>query len=162
MVTENKYALAKVIMFGKEHIVLLRPAGSLLEMFELDYDFQVKKHTEFADLVPEVDVDPEELDMTKSLIETKTAPTFDLAAYKDRNTEQLKELVEAKVAGKEIVAPPAQEHAQVLSLMEALKQSMAQVQGGAKPAEPAERPPKKVAPSTPGKTAVRTPKRKTS
>jgi len=57
MVTENKYALAKVIMFGKEHIVLLRPAGSLLEMFELD----------------KVGVDPEELDMTKSLIETKTA-----------------------------------------------------------------------------------------
>jgi len=86
--------------------------------------------------------------MTKSLIETKTAQTFDMTAYKDRNTEQLKELVEAKVAGKEIAAPPAQEHAQVLSLMEALKQSMAQVQADAKPAEAAERPPKKVAPSS--------------
>jgi len=151
MVTENRYAVAKVVMFGKEHIVLLRPAGSLLEMFELDYDFQVKKHTEFADLVPKVDVDPEELDMTKSLIETKTAQTFDMAAYKDRSTEQLKELVEAKVAGKDIVAPPAQEHAQVLSLMEALKQSMAQVQTDAKPAEAGgERPPKKIAGSTPG------------
>jgi DNA end-binding protein Ku len=153
MVTENKYAVAKVVMFGKEHIVLLQPAGSLLEMFELDYDCQVKKHTEFADLVPKVAVDPEELDMTKSLIETKTAQKFDIAAYKDRNTEQLKELVEAKVAGKEIVAQPAQEHAQVLSLMEALKASMAQVQGGAKPTE-AERPPKKVAPSTEGPTAA--------
>jgi len=87
MVTDNKYAVAKVVMFGKEHIVLLRPAGSLLEMFELDYDFQVKKHTEFADLVPKVDVDPEELDMTKSLIETKTAQKFDQAGYKDTNTE---------------------------------------------------------------------------
>ena len=46
-------------------------------------------------LVPKVDVDPEELDMTKSLIETKTARTFDLAAYEDRNTEQLKQLIEA-------------------------------------------------------------------
>ena len=95
MIKESRYAVAKVVMFGKEHIVLLRPAGSLLEMFELDYDFQVKKHTEFADLVPKMDVDPEELDMTKSLIETKTAQKFDLAAYKDTNTEQLKQLIEA-------------------------------------------------------------------
>src|SRR5271165_6859823 len=95
MIKESRYAVAKVVMFGKEHIVLLRPAGSLLEMFELDYDFQVKKPAEFADLVPKVDVDPEELDMTKSLIETKTAPKFDLAAYKDRNTEQLKQLIKA-------------------------------------------------------------------
>jgi hypothetical protein len=40
----------------------------------------------------------------------------DIAQYKDRHTELLTQLVEAKVAGKEIVAPPAVEHAQVLNL----------------------------------------------
>jgi hypothetical protein len=43
---------------------------------------------EFADLVPKVDVDPEELDMTKSLIEIKTAQKFDMAAYCSRPTLQ--------------------------------------------------------------------------
>jgi hypothetical protein len=65
------------------------------------------------------------------------------------------------VAGREIVAAPAVEHVQVLSLMDALKKSVAEAKAEAQPAE-AERPPKKVAPSTPGKAAARTPKRKTS
>jgi len=84
-----------------------------------------------------------------------------MAAYKDRNTEQLKELIEAKVQGKEIVAPPVPEQVQVLNLMDALKKSVAQAQAEAKPAN-VERPPKKVAPSTPGRAAAKAPNRKTS
>jgi len=49
-----------------------------------------------------------------------------MAAYKDTSTERLRQLVEAKVAGKEIVTPPAVEHVQVLSLMDALKKSVAE------------------------------------
>jgi DNA end-binding protein Ku len=71
--------------------------------------------------------------MTKSLIETK-AQKFDMAQYKDRNTERMKQLVEAKIAGKEIVAPPAAEQVQVLNLMDALKASVAQAKAEA-PAE---------------------------
>jgi non-homologous end joining protein Ku len=48
MLKENRYAVAKVVLFGKEQIVLLRPAGKLLAMFALDYDFQVKKPAEFG------------------------------------------------------------------------------------------------------------------
>jgi len=46
--------------------------------------------------------------------------------------------------------------------MDALKKSVAQAQAEAKPMEAEDRPPKKVAASTPGKAAARTPKRKTS
>jgi DNA end-binding protein Ku len=55
MVAEDKYAVAKVVMFGREQLVLLRPVGSLLEMFVLDYAPTVRLHTEFEDLVPKVD-----------------------------------------------------------------------------------------------------------
>jgi DNA end-binding protein Ku len=76
----------------------------------------------------------------------------------------LKQVVEAKIAGKEIVAPPVSEQVQVLNLMDALKKSVAQAQAEEKPAKPAEgeRPPKKVAPSTPGQAEVKTRKRRTS
>jgi DNA end-binding protein Ku len=162
MVAENKFAVAKVVMFGREQIVLLRPAGSLLEMFVLDYAATVKQHTEFADLVPKVDVDPKEVEAAKTLIETKTAPKLDMSAYKDHSGEQIRQLVEAKIAGKEIVAPPpAQEHAQVINLMDALKASVQQAQAAGKPAE-GERPPKKVAPSTPGEEPTKRRKRKSS
>jgi non-homologous end joining protein Ku len=45
------------------------------------------------------------------------------------HTEKLEQLIEAKVAGQEIVAAPALEGPQVINLMEALKQSVARVQG---------------------------------
>ena len=65
------------------------------------------------------------------------------------------------MAGKEIVAPPVAEQVQVLNLMDALKKSVAQAQAEAKSPE-AERPPKKVAPSTPGQAVAKTRKRKSS
>jgi non-homologous end joining protein Ku len=45
--------------------------------------------------------------MARKLIEASAAK---MAAYPDMYTKRLTELVEAKVAGKEIVAPPAVEH----------------------------------------------------
>jgi non-homologous end joining protein Ku len=53
--------------------------------------------------------------------------------------EKLKRLIEAKVAGTEIVAQPVHEPAPIINLMDALKASLATAQG--------EKPPKKTAPS---------------
>jgi len=167
MVQEKKYAVARVVMHGKEQVVLLRPVGNVIAMMSLDYDSQVTKHTAFDGEVPKVNVAPEELKLVKTLIEAVTPKTFDLASYKDLYTERLTQLIDAKVAGKEIVAPPASEHPQVINLMEALKASVAQLQkpDAAKEPEAAEaasgRPPKKVAPSARSREA-KTPKRKTS
>jgi DNA end-binding protein Ku len=89
--------------------------------------------------------DQEQVEMGRKLMEASAANKFDLAAYPDMHTKRLTELVEAKVAGKEIVAPPVVEHAQVLNLMDALKQSVAQLGP-----TPEAKPQKKVAPSQPG------------
>jgi DNA end-binding protein Ku len=166
MVQEKKYAVARVVMHGKEQVVVLRPLGNLIAMMSLDYDSQVTKHTTLEAEVPKMNVAPEELKLVKTLIEAVTPKKFDLASYKDLYTERLTQLIDAKVAGKEIVAPPAAEHPQVINLMEALKASVAQLQKPAEAEEPeaaeaAGRPPKKVAPSTRGKEA-KVPKRKTS
>jgi len=68
------------------------------------------------------------------------------------------------VAGQEIVTPPAHEEAQVINLMEALKQSVARVQQQApEEVEAAEagQPPKKMAKSMPKKPPAQK-KRKSS
>jgi DNA end-binding protein Ku len=88
--------------------------------------------------------------MAKKPIEASAAKKFDLAAYPDMYTKRLTELVEAKVAGKEIVAPPAVAHTQVLNLMDALKQSVAQLGP-----TPKAKPPKKTAPSQPAAKKAR-------
>jgi DNA end-binding protein Ku len=108
-------------------------------------------------MVPETKAEPEEVEMARKLIEAAMAKKFDLAAYPDMYIKPLTELVEAKVAGKEIVAPPAVEHGQLLNLMDALKQSVAQLGP-----TPEAKPPKKTAPSTSDKVAVKKSRRKSS
>jgi len=58
-----------------------------------------------------------------------------LDKYPDLYNRKLQQLIEAKVAGKEIVTPPTTEGPQLINLMKALKQSVARVQetNGAKP-----------------------------
>jgi non-homologous end joining protein Ku len=76
-------------------------------------------------------------------------------------TEKLTKLIEAKVAGEEIVAPPMHEHAQVINLMDALRQSVATLKKTGTSDKAAARPPRKLAPSKAAKPAEGR-KRKTS
>ena len=82
--------------------------------------------------------------LAETLIDASTDNKFNMSRYKDAYTEKLKALIEAKVEGKELVAPPEQEHPQIINLMDALKQSVAKVQ---KETGAEAKPPKKMAPS---------------
>lgn len=128
MVEEKKVAIAQMIWHGKERVVLLRPIDGLFAMSSLSYDQEITKPSTFADEVPKVDIAPEELKLAKMLIGAQTSKKFDYSKYKDTYTEKLTKLIEAKVAGQEIVAVPHHEEAHVINLMDALKQSVAKIQ----------------------------------
>lgn len=148
MIDQNKYALATMVWHGKEKNVLLRPIEGLIAMSTLSYDQEITKPSAFADQVPKIEVKPEEMQMFKLLIGAASTKAFDYSRYKDTYTEQLSQLIEAKVSGREIVAQP-HEPAQIINLMDALKASVAKLQGQAatEPAKQEEMPEKKVAPS---------------
>jgi DNA end-binding protein Ku len=148
MEKENRYAVAQVVLHGKEKVVLLRPLDGLLTMNVLSYDAEIVKPETFESEVPKAEVSDEELKLAKTLIDASTAKKFDFSKYRNVYTEKLTQLIEAKIAGKELVAQPDQEPAQVINLMDALKQSVAKLQGAAPAAAAAEaKPPKKMAPS---------------
>jgi len=145
MVDMKKIAVAQVVMHGRDLLVLIRPVDGLLNMAVLDYEKQVTKPAAFKDSVQAATVGAEELQLTKSLIDASTPRKLDLAKYRDHYTERLTQLVEKKVAGQEVVAPPVHEHAQVINLMDALKESLAKAQK--EQPEAAAQPPKKMAAS---------------
>jgi non-homologous end joining protein Ku len=58
-------------------------------------------------------VDAEELNLIGELIKASSVPELDTSRFKDHYSEKLLQVVEAKVAGKEVIAPPAAEPAQV-------------------------------------------------
>jgi DNA end-binding protein Ku len=153
----KRNAVATVVMHGKDQLVLLRPVDGLLNMAILNYENQVTKPATFQEEAPKLQVGEEELKLAKTLIEASTPQEVDLDKYKDHYTEKLTQLIEKKIAGEEVVAPPVREQAQIINLMDALKQSVAQAQKGKLPA--AAKPPKKMAPSV-GKPARGAGKRK--
>jgi DNA end-binding protein Ku len=65
--------------------------------------------------------------MARTLVNASTAD-FNLEKYPDLYTRKLEQLIEAKVAGQELVTPPVTEGLQVINLMEALRQGLARVQ----------------------------------
>jgi DNA end-binding protein Ku len=157
MIDTKRNAIAQVVMHGKEQVVLLRPVEGLIGMEMLNYDPQVTKPSTFDDEVPKLEGSPEELKLIKTLIDSFTDKKFDFSRYKDKYTEKLTTLIEAKVQGKELVAPPVHEHAQIINLMDALKKSVAQAQKAG--TQTAAKPPKKMAASK-GKEAGSARKRK--
>jgi len=146
MVELKRNAIAQVVMHGRDQLVLIRPVDGLLNMSILNYDSQVTKPGAFSEEVAKPTAEGEELKLAKTLIEASSPKKFDLGKYKDLYTAKLTELIQKKVAGEEVVAPPVHEQAQIINLMDALRASVEQVQK-AQPEGAAAKPPRKMAPS---------------
>lgn len=135
----NRAGVARVVFSGKEQVVLVRPVDGLLMMSMLNYDSLVRKPEGFKDEVKAPDIAPQELKLAEMLVDASTAEAFDFSKYEDLYTTRLTELINAKVEGKEVVAPPSDEEVPVINLMDALKQSLGSKTGAAKRGKPAKK-----------------------
>jgi len=129
---------SQVVIGGKVQLLLLRPISNLLVGSYISYAAEVKNPSEFEADAPKVEVSPDELKLAKTLTDAMKVTDFDLADYKDDYTEKMTQLIQAKIEGKQIVAPPAgEEQPQVINLMDALKKSLEQAKktASAKPAK---------------------------
>ena len=117
---------------GKQYLVAVRPFGKDgLVMHQLHYADEIK---DFAE-VPIKDAKPAapgEVKLAVQLIEQIAADKFQPEKYEDNVKTRMLELIEKKVEGQEITAPPeAAPQAQVIDLMEALKKSLGMGDGAA-------------------------------
>jgi DNA end-binding protein Ku len=127
-------AIGRVVLFGREELVLVRPVKNLLAMTALKYATQVTTPDVLKEEVAEPALAKEEVALTKTLLKAFEKKKFSIAAYQDDYADKLRSLIEAKVEGKELVTPPPTEEPQVINLMDALKKSVAAAQDGGKPA----------------------------
>jgi DNA end-binding protein Ku len=81
---------------------------------------------DFEFLEEDVEVRSQELKMAASLIDSMTVD-FDPSQYTDQYREAVEELVEAKIEGHEVAAPPPPPEKPVTSLADALQASLAAV-----------------------------------
>jgi len=145
----GRVALVKVALRQRETLATLRVREGVFVLEMMLWPDEIREPA-FGFLDDDIDVRPQELQMAQSLIETM-AGDFQPEQYSDNYREALQTLIEAKVAGREVVAPaePAAESGTVVDLMAALRASVEAARQGRGSAEPtkAAGPKKRAAPA---------------
>lgn len=128
----GRWAVAKYASRGKGYLVVIRPLGKGLVMQQLYYPNEVRSIDEIE--LGDMDVKDNELQMAIQLAEMNASEAFHPEQYRDEVAERVRALIQKKVEGEEITVNAGEEpRAQVIDLMEALRQSLT----GSAPAKPA-------------------------
>jgi DNA end-binding protein Ku len=139
MAKTDRVALAKFIMRGKESLVLIRPAQDGLMLHTMYFADEVRDFGE-VEKGQSATIKDGELDLAVRLISELSSDQFRPEQYEDAYRQRVLELVSRKVEGKEVTAVgPQVQRAQVIDLMEALKESLAKRVPEAKPGAKAKR-----------------------
>jgi DNA end-binding protein Ku len=166
-------AVVKVALRSREALATLRVRNGVFVLETMLWPDEVRE-PEFSFLDEDIEVRPQELTMAGSLIET-LAGEFDPSQYTDRYREALEALIDAKVEGREVVAPTsaAPTSGTVVDLMAALRASVEAARSGrtgaaggsaeeAPAAKPVKRATAKTAAKAPAKAAAKAPAKKTA
>jgi DNA end-binding protein Ku len=131
----GKVGIGKLALYGREYLVAVRPYQRGIVMHTLHHPAEIRDLSVVEELnsVP-AQSKPGEIKLAKQVIETFEAP-LDLAIYKDEYREGLQQIIDAKIAGREVVTPQVEAPAKVVNLMEALKKSLDAVSAKKKPAK---------------------------
>ncbi|MEA2936347.1 MAG: end-binding protein Ku [Variibacter sp.] len=119
-------AMGRVVLSKRERPIALEPMGNGLRGITLRYTHEIRDAEPYFDEIPQIDLPDEMLRVAEHILETKTED-FDPALLEDRYRTQLVALLKEKQA-KELpvrIAAPTSSRENVISLMDALKRSLA-------------------------------------
>jgi len=124
MTQAGKVALAKFVLRGRENLVLVRPAQNGLMLHAMYFADEVRNFDE----IPKGEsakISDAETNLALRLIDELSSEQFNPGQYEDEYRQRVLNLINSKAEGKEItVAEPQAHRAQVIDLMEALKESL--------------------------------------
>ena len=120
LMAEQKIAIGKAVLGTKDTLMAIIPREDGILISTMFYADDVK---ELKKQYNKPQVSEEELNMAKMLINSMDTP-FDPSQYKDEYQIKLRELIETKISGKEVVAAESEGPQKVIDLMDALKASV--------------------------------------
>jgi len=128
----GKIGIGKLALYGREYLVAVRPFERGIVMHTLHHAAEMRGIDSVEELnsVP-ASVKPEEMKLARQVIQTFEQP-LNLADYKDEYRAGLQQIIDAKIAGEEVVATAAETPPKVVNLMDALRKSLDTVSAGKK------------------------------
>jgi len=135
----KRIGVATFILRDAQHLAALEVIGDALVLSVMRFADELVDVKQF-DLPAPDEVRPQELEMAKALVNSLAAK-WSPEKYTDRYRENLLKIIQAKLKGRHVEIAPGAEprQAQVVDLMERLRQSLAQTQKQKKKARPAAR-----------------------
>ncbi len=120
----NMVGLARVVLAGRERIVMIEARDNGLLATTLHYKYEVRDEKPYFESIPDLKLSKEMLDLAAHIIDTKRGK-FDPTKFEDRYQDALVALIRAKRAGKPMpAAPQPKAPSNVINLMDALRRSV--------------------------------------
>jgi DNA end-binding protein Ku len=136
---KGKAGIGKLALYGREYLVAVQPRDKGLVMYTMRHSNEVRSMDQIEELesVSSKVVKPDEIKLAKQVIGNFDA-ALDLREYRDEYQEELQRIIDAKIAGEEVVATAEEAPPKVVNLMDALRQSLDRVSTGKKKSAKAE------------------------
>jgi DNA end-binding protein Ku len=128
----GKAGIGKLALYGREYLVAVQPKDNGLVMYTMRHAKEIRSMGDIEELedVPSK-VKPDEIKLAKQVIQNFEGQ-LDLTEYRDEYQEELQRIIDAKIAGEEVVATAEETPPKVVNLMDALRQSLDRVSTGKK------------------------------
>jgi DNA end-binding protein Ku len=123
--------LGRVVLYRRERLLMIHPRGKGLVATSLRYRNEVRDEQDYFDDIPDVKIPTDMLNLATHILESK-AGRFDPAKFEDRYEDALRDLINAKRAGKKLPEPEEPRPSNVIDLMDALRRSVKAERGGAR------------------------------
>ena len=129
---EGKVGIGKLALLGREYLVAVQPREQGLMMFTLRQASELRRMSAIEELddLPET-VNPDEVKLARQVI-GNFAGELGLSEFTDDYQAELRRIIDAKIAGEEVVVQDLETPAKVVNLMDALRKSLEQVSTGKK------------------------------
>ena len=126
----GKVALARIVMAHREHVMAIQPFDKGMLGTVLRYPYELRQAKPYFSAIRARRSPKDMVSLAMHILDSK-AGHFDPAGFKDEYETALKALVKRKASGKTIEPPePEERPSNVVSLMDALKQSLKGRGGG--------------------------------
>ena len=130
----GKIGVGKVVLHDREDVVMIAPYDKAIVLYKLRSPAEIRS-VKNVPLLDDSTIDQEKLKLAHSLVNSMTT-TLDKLDLTDKYHDALRTMIEAKIAGKEIVEMEEIEKPAV-DIMTALKKSIEQARSQRKPMEKA-------------------------
>jgi len=120
----GKAGIGKLALYGREYVVAVQPRERGLMMFTLRQADEIRKMS----AIDELDQVPDEVNDAEIALARQVIGNFEgeleLSEFRDEYQAELRKIIDAKIAGEEVVVPEEEAPAKVVDLMEALRKSL--------------------------------------